>query len=83
MTPSLTTTLAAPAAVLPGSDLTAEALPVASPGSAITSTITPIPPVTFSTVMKPNRILWLIIIGLIVFVVSYGIQVVIWYRARR
>ena len=83
MTPGLTTTLAAPAAVLPGSDLTAEALPAASPGSAITSTITPIPPVTFSTVMKPNRILWLIIIGLIVFVVSYGIQVVIWYRARR
>jgi hypothetical protein len=44
---------------------------------------TPIPPVTFSTVMTPPRILWLLIIGLIVFTVTYGIQVIIWYRVRR
>lgn len=44
---------------------------------------TPVPPVTISTVLKPRRILWLFIIGLIVFTVSYGIQVLIWYRLRR
>lgn len=44
---------------------------------------TPVPPVTFSTVMTPRRILWLLIIGLIVFTVTYGIQVIIWYRVRR
>lgn len=46
-------------------------------------TITPVPPVSFSTVMTPRRILWLFIIGLIVFTVSYGVQVVIWYRIKR
>jgi hypothetical protein len=45
--------------------------------------ITPVPPVSFSTVMTPRRILWLFIIGLIVFTVSYGVQVVIWYRFKR
>ena len=48
-----------------------------------TAISTPIPPVTFSTVMTPRRILWLLIIGLIVFTVTYGIQVFIWYRVRR
>ena len=42
-----------------------------------------IPPVTFQTVMTPRRILWLFIIGLVVFMVSYGVQVAIWYRVRR
>jgi hypothetical protein len=45
---------------------------------------TPIPPVTIVTVLsRPDRIFWLFIIGLIVFTVSYGVQVVIWYRMRR
>ncbi|MBN1220278.1 MAG: hypothetical protein JXM69_15220 [Anaerolineae bacterium] len=48
-----------------------------------TIALTPVPPVTFSTVMTPRRILWLLVIGLIVFVVAYGVQVVIWYRVRR
>jgi hypothetical protein len=43
----------------------------------------PVPPVTFATVLRPERIFWLFIIGLIVFTVSYGVQVVIWYRLRR
>jgi hypothetical protein len=42
-----------------------------------------IPPVTIVTVLRPERIFWLFIIGLIIFTVSYGIQVVIWYRLRR
>jgi hypothetical protein len=45
---------------------------------------TAIPPVTIATVLsRPDRIFWLFIIGLIVFTVSYGVQVVIWYRMRR
>jgi hypothetical protein len=52
-------------------------------GTEIAVKSTPIPPVTFSTVMTPPRILWLLIIGLIVFTVTYGIQVIIWYRVRR
>ncbi len=44
---------------------------------------TDIPPVTLATVLRPERIFWLFIIGLIVFTVTYGIQVAIWYRLRR
>lgn len=42
-----------------------------------------IPPVTLATVLRPERIFWLFIIGLIIFTVTYGIQVAIWYRLRR
>jgi hypothetical protein len=45
---------------------------------------TAVPPVTIVTVLsRPDRIFWLFIIGLVVFTVSYGVQVVIWYRMRR
>jgi hypothetical protein len=44
---------------------------------------TAVPPVTFATVLRPERIFWLFIIGLIVFTVSYGVQVAVWYRLRR
>jgi hypothetical protein len=44
---------------------------------------TAVPPVTIATVLRPQRIFWLFIIGLIVFTISYGVQVVIWYRLRR
>lgn len=47
------------------------------------NTATPIPPVTIVSVLKPARLLWLFIIGIIVFTMSYGIQVIIWYRLRR
>ena len=49
----------------------------------ISPTLTVVPPITFRTVMSPRRILWLFIIGLIVFTVSYGVQVTIWYRFKR
>jgi len=53
--------------------------------SAVSAGPTPtvVPPVSFSTVLRPDRILWLLIIGLVVFTVSYGVQVVIWYRLKR
>jgi hypothetical protein len=52
-----------------------------TPADSVPPTI--IPPVTIATVLRPGRIFWLFIIGLIVFTVSYGVQVVIWYRLRR
>ncbi|GAB4439715.1 MAG: hypothetical protein Fur0044_36260 [Anaerolineae bacterium] len=62
----------------PGVGDTEAAEPIA--GSTLS---TDIPPVTLATVLRPERIFWLFIIGLIVFTVSYGIQVAIWYRSRR
>jgi len=67
------------------------ALPDPGLGQAESAELTPadnvpptvIPPVTIATVLRPGRIFWLFIIGLIVFTVSYGVQVVIWYRLRR
>ena len=51
--------------------------------TTLASTLTPVPPVSFRTVMTPQRIFWLFIIGLVVFTVTYGVQVVIWYRVKR
>jgi len=46
-------------------------------------TPTTVPPVSLRTVLRPGRLLWLLVIGLIVFTVTYGIQVAIWYRLKR
>lgn len=54
-----------------------------TPTNRVQPTVTPIPPVTIFTILTPTRILWLFIIGLVVFTVTYGIQVFIWYRLRR
>jgi hypothetical protein len=60
----------------PDLELTAgEAVPV--------PTATVVPPVSLSTIITPRRILWLFIVALVVFTVSYGVQVIIWYRLRR
>lgn len=53
-----------------------------SPEAAATMTGA-LPPLTFSSVMSPRRILWLFVIGLLVFTISYGIQVAIWYRLKK
>jgi hypothetical protein len=63
----------------PGLDGADPADPVATNSAAPAD----IPPVTITTVLRPDRIFWLFIIGLIVFTVSYGVQVLIWYRLRR
>lgn len=52
-----------------------------TPQPVVTST--PIPPVSISTVLTPDRILWLFLIGIVIFTLSYGTQVVIWYRLRK
>jgi hypothetical protein len=57
----------------------------ADSGSGATTSATPviIPPVTVLTVLRPARILWLFVIGLVVFMIAYGIQVFVWYRLRK
>jgi hypothetical protein len=66
--------LAPPALAAPG---------VASNDETVVPAPTAIPPVTVVTVLRPERLFWLFIIGMIVFLVSYGVQVVVWYRMRR
>jgi len=71
-----------PAAALPAPGIgDSENDPAAE--SSVTTAPTRVPPVTIATVLNPRRILWLLIIGLIVFTVSYGVQVAIWYRLKR
>jgi hypothetical protein len=67
-----------PPGVLPESELEFPAEEVAPAATA-----TPVPPVSIGTIFSPRRILWLFIVGLIVFTVSYGVQVAIWYRLRK
>jgi hypothetical protein len=73
--PAVTTpaAIALPAPGLNQGDVAEMALP----------TPTVMPPVTPGSVLRPERLLWLLVIGLVVFMVSYGLQVVIWYRLRR
>ena len=73
--------LAGPAA-LPDPGLDQSDAVVATDQTA-TPALTEIPPVSFRTVMTPQRLLWLFLIGLVVFTISYGVQVVIWYRIKR
>lgn len=82
---AFSTTEAPPAvSALPAPGIGDSVPPADTAADEVTTTRpTSVPPVTFSTVMKPRRILWLLIIGLIVFTVTYGVQVVLWYRLRR
>jgi hypothetical protein len=69
------------AGALPDPDFDPFSAEAATDAAGPTPTI--VPPVSLGTVLRPDRILWLLIIGLIVFTVSYGVQVAIWYRFRR
>jgi len=46
-------------------------------------TPTPLPPITPLSIFTPARCLILIIVGLVVFTVTYGLQVALWWRRRR
>jgi hypothetical protein len=46
-------------------------------------TPTPLPPFSPLSIFTPARCLILIIVGLVVFTVAYGIQVTLWWRRRR
>lgn len=95
LTPTPAPPAAEPAATLlpptpaPGSS---SSLPAALPAPGLApsgeepaspAAVTPVPPVNLASVLKPRRIMWLLVIGLVVFMVSYGVQVAIWYRLRR
>ncbi|MDX1522842.1 MAG: hypothetical protein R3264_14540, partial [Anaerolineae bacterium] len=56
------------------------AQPAASPAAVAPVTV---PPISFATVMTPQRLFWLFIIGLVVFTVTYVLQVMIWYRIKK
>ncbi len=70
-----------PDGVLPDPDFDPFA-PDAGLGESASSAPTVVPPVTVSTILRPERLLWLFIIGLIVFTVAYGVQVTIWRRFK-
>jgi len=55
----------------------------AAPADGLAGLPTPVPPVSARTILRPDRVLWLFIIGLIVFTVAYGLQLAIWRRFKR
>jgi hypothetical protein len=56
-------------------------IPTPSPTPA--PTLTPLPPITPLTIFTPARCLILIIVGLVVFTLTYGLQMFLWWRRRR
>ncbi len=46
-------------------------------------TPTPLPPITPLSILTPSRCLILIVVGLVVFTVTYGLQMALWWRRRR
>ncbi len=44
---------------------------------------TPLPPITPLSIMTPTRCLILILVGLVVFTFTYGLQVALWWRRQR
>jgi len=46
-------------------------------------TLTPLPPITPLSILNPSRCLILIVVGLVVFTVTYGLQMALWWRRRR
>jgi hypothetical protein len=46
-------------------------------------TPTPLPPITPLSILTPSRCLILIVVGLVVFTVTYGVQMALWWRRRR
>ncbi|RME70773.1 MAG: hypothetical protein D6784_16235 [Chloroflexi bacterium] len=85
-TPPAPPTPIAPAdgpSVLPDSAPPADVLPAPGIGAEPEPSPTVVPPVSLRTVLTPPRLVWLFIIGLVVFTISYGVQVAIWYRLKR
>jgi hypothetical protein len=46
-------------------------------------TLTPLPPITPLSILTPSRCLILIVVGLVVFTLTYGLQMALWWRRRR
>jgi hypothetical protein len=56
-----------------------------SPAASVTPEPTPtlLPPISPMSILTPARCLILIIVGLVVFTVTYGVQMALWWRRRR
>jgi hypothetical protein len=54
-----------------------------SPTPTPQPTPTQIPPITPMSVLTPSRCLILIVVGLVVFTVTYGLQMALWWRRQR
>jgi hypothetical protein len=78
------TEASAPPAVLPDTDSNTS---LADADNAVTPVDGPaptrVPPVSAVSIFRPERILWLFIIGVVVFTITYGIQVAIWSQFRK
>ncbi len=84
--PTATTSQASPQAIKASVTPSSAAQPLAR-ASTVTPTPeptpTPLPPITPLTILTPARCLILVIVGLVVFTVTYGLQVAVWWRRQR
>jgi hypothetical protein len=69
------TSTATPTPLAVAQNLTPSPTPVPTP--------TPLPPITQLTILTPARCLILIVVGLVIFTITYGIQVALWWRRQR
>lgn len=53
-----------------------------TPSSTPQPTPTPLPPITPLSILTPSRCLILIVVGLVVFTATYGLQMALWWRRR-
>jgi hypothetical protein len=53
-----------------------------TPSSTPRPTLTPLPPITPLSILTPSRCLILIVVGLVVFTLTYGLQMALWWRRR-
>jgi hypothetical protein len=67
----------APPAVLPDTNFEFENADL--PGQSVT----PVPPVSVTSIFRPDRLLWLFVIGIIVFTIAYGVQVTLWNKFKK
>ena len=83
-TPAVAQVTSQPSPVL----VTPTAMPLAvvqSPAASVTPVSTPtlLPPISPMSIFTPARCLILIIVGLVVFTVTYGVQMALWWRRRK
>lgn len=53
-----------------------------TPSATPEPTATPLPPITPLSILTPARCLILIMVGLVVFTLTYGVQMALWWRRR-
>ena len=91
--PATSTAQPSPAVAQPTSQATSSVLTPATTRMAVAQNLTPsptpqptptpLPPITPLSILTPSRCLILIVVGLVIFTVTYGIQMALWWRRRR